>query len=415
MTTAEQNLEDADAQRWDLSFSAIEVGGSAALGADIRLDLAQRTTVLVGKNGAGKSFLLEKLQAGIFAAIGVPQESDPARFACEVNVRSPTLGEHVEIRYECRFQLRDTPATEVGAAGLQVNQVSGEADIKVEETCRLINAKGTLLWQVDDGLLTYNTGEQAEIAVGRTLLNWSVNHRRRRQFTFPNLAYPLRDLFWGVIRVPAGVPRSAGEREELALPYPESHRDRRVADSSGRIRRLAYNLVGWHDRERARFDEFVELSRRTGLLDEVKVKIYRDPEAGRGSQRRDLVSILVDGTDLGLLSDGTLRVAEILMWLLYPELKLLLIEEPETAVHPGLLARLLAEFDAYSSDPSPHRIRRPKEKLIELSRGANKKPRHSENDNYKLAEELELEECARRCPEFDSFAKFLRGLTPWIS
>ena len=38
------------------------------------------------------------------------------------------------------------------------------------------------------------------------------------------------------------------------------------------------------------------------------------------------------------------------MWLLFPELKLVLVEEPETAVHPGLLSRLLAEFDAYASD-----------------------------------------------------------------
>lgn len=331
--------------------SAVEVGGSAALGADLRLDLAQRTTVLVGKNGAGKSLLLEKMQAGILAAIFVPQEPDPARFACEVNVRAPTLGEHLEkLRYECRFQLRDIPATEVGTAGLQADQVSGEVDIKVEETCRIINAKEVLLWRVDDGLLTYNTGEQGEVAVGRTLLNWSMHSRRPRQFMFPNMTYPLRDLFWGVVRVPAGVPRGTGEREELALPYPESHRDRRLVDPSGRIRRLAYNIVRWHDRDRERFDEFVELGRRIGLLGNVMVKIYRDPEVGHRGRRRDLVSVLVDETDLGLLSDGTLRVAEILIWLLYPELKLLMIEEPETAVHPGLLSRLLAEFDAYSSD-----------------------------------------------------------------
>ncbi|HEX4419247.1 MAG TPA: AAA family ATPase, partial [Kofleriaceae bacterium] len=84
--------------------------------------------------------------------------------------------------------------------------------------------------------------------------------------------------------------------------------------------------------------------------DEIKVKLYRDPEAGPDAHRRDLVRVLVDGTDLGLLSDGTLRAAEILMWLLFPGVKLLLIEEPETAVHPGLLSRLLAEFDAYTGD-----------------------------------------------------------------
>src|SRR5262249_4081231 len=85
-------------------------------------------------------------------------------------------------------------------------------------------------------------------------------------------------------------------------------------------------------------------------LEEIRVKLYRDPETVPPSRRRDVASVLVDGTDFGLLSDGTLRVIEILVWLIMPELKLLLIEEPETAVHPGLLAKLLAEIEAYSAD-----------------------------------------------------------------
>ncbi len=60
--------------------------------------------------------------------------------------------------------------------------------------------------------------------------------------------------------------------------------------------------------------------------------------------------MLFDGVNLGLQSDGTLRVAEIVSKLLSPNLRCLLIEEPETEVHPGLLAKLLALFDAYSLD-----------------------------------------------------------------
>jgi putative AbiEii toxin of type IV toxin-antitoxin system len=354
MTASEQNVVGAaDAQPWDLSFSAVEVGGSAALGADVRLDLAPRMTVLVGKNGAGKSLLLEKLQAGIFAAFGAPRELDPARFACEVDVRTANVQDAEKLRYECRFRLRDATAPDghtAGLEGLENSEIGGEVDIKVEETCRITDPREELLWRVDDGLVTYNTGEHAEIAAGRTLVNWTINRRRRGEFVFPNMAYPLRELFSGVIRVPAGVPRGDGEREELALPYPEVYRERARMGPSRRIRRLAYNLIRWHEGDRGRFDELVQLGRRTGLLEEIKVKLYRDPEAGPGAHRRDLASVVVDGTDLGLLSDGTLRVAEILVWLLFPRLKLLLVEEPETAVHPGLLSRLLAEFDAYASD-----------------------------------------------------------------
>jgi hypothetical protein len=357
MSAAEQNVVEESVPRgWDLSFSAVEVGGSAALGADVRLDLAPRVTVLVGKNGAGKSLLLEKLKAGIFAAIGAPDDPDPARFACEVDVGVATFADPVtKLRYECRFQLLDTASPDVRTAELQDSQDSSEAHIKVEETCRIISPgpRETFLWRVDDGRVTYNTGEHAEIAAGRTLLNWTIS--RRGKFLFPEMAYPLKELFHGVIWVPAGVPRGDGKRDELALPYPEPHwghrrRDPAFVDASRRIRRLVYNLVRWHEDDRERFDEFAELGRRVGLLDEVKVKLYRDPDAAPSEQRRDLVSVLINGTDLGLLSDGTLRVAEILMWLLYPGLKLLLVEEPETAVHPGLLSKLLAEFDAYTSD-----------------------------------------------------------------
>ena len=149
--------------------------------------------------------------------------------------------------------------------------------------------------------------------------------------------------------MPAGIPRGDGEREELALPYPESNRVRHAMETR-RLRWMAYSLVDWHQTDLERFNEFVELGRRIGLLDDVKVKLYLDPESNRTARSRDFATILFDGTDFGLLSDGTLRVVEILLWLIFPDIKLLLIEEPETAVHPGLLSKLLAEIDAYSTD-----------------------------------------------------------------
>jgi hypothetical protein len=64
----------------------------------------------------------------------------------------------------------------------------------------------------------------------------------------------------------------------------------------------------------------------------------------------------------------------------------------------------------HRAHPSPDRIARPKEKLIDLSRGANRKPRYSQNDNSKLAEDLDLAECAKRCPAFEVLNRFVLGL-----
>lgn len=61
---------------------------------------------------------------------------------------------------------------------------------------------------------------------------------------------------------------------------------------------------------------------------------------------------------------------------------------------------------------SPHLIKQPKETLRKLSRDAGNKPRYSENENYKLAEVLELAECRKKCPAFDGLYSFVDALAP---
>lgn len=56
---------------------------------------------------------------------------------------------------------------------------------------------------------------------------------------------------------------------------------------------------------------------------------------------------------------------------------------------------------------SPHRIPKPKEELIRLSRKANGRPLYSTNDNEELARLLDLELCARRCDSFRHFRDFV--------
>lgn len=59
---------------------------------------------------------------------------------------------------------------------------------------------------------------------------------------------------------------------------------------------------------------------------------------------------------------------------------------------------------------NPHLISQPKEKLIELSKGENRKPRYSTNMNVELAEMLDLEICADRCSSFKDLIEFLKSL-----
>ena len=59
---------------------------------------------------------------------------------------------------------------------------------------------------------------------------------------------------------------------------------------------------------------------------------------------------------------------------------------------------------------NPHLIDKPKEQLIRLSIGENKKPRYSTNMNVELAEMLNLEICSDRCPSFKDLLNFLQSL-----
>jgi hypothetical protein len=59
---------------------------------------------------------------------------------------------------------------------------------------------------------------------------------------------------------------------------------------------------------------------------------------------------------------------------------------------------------------NPHQIKSPKEELIKLSVGENRKPRYSTNMNVELAAKLNLELCYDRCPSFKDLLNFLRSL-----
>ena len=56
---------------------------------------------------------------------------------------------------------------------------------------------------------------------------------------------------------------------------------------------------------------------------------------------------------------------------------------------------------------SPHLVKKPKEKLMALSRGSNRKERYNTNANARLAEKLDLDLCAQRCPSFRELKQFI--------
>lgn len=68
--------------------------------------------------------------------------------------------------------------------------------------------------------------------------------------------------------------------------------------------------------------------------------------------------------------------------------------------------------DGGKASDSPHRIKRPKERLKDLSARGRHKAIYSTAMNKKLARDLDQELCARRCPAFAELREFMRRLFP---
>jgi predicted ATPase len=314
-------------------FTALELGPSPVLGPGVRLDLTPDVTVLVGRNGAGKSALLERIFAGLHYSAGDPiAPTDLARLVCEAQVHKHLM------RYECTWTARTPSAPSPDRPAIPI----------VEERCTSLTPSPETLWQVTDGKLAHASGASIEIPAGMTVLQWMST---RAGMLVPSAAVPLLNLFTSVARVMPAALRD--ERRELIVPEGSASMMRWLQSPEAAARRelglLLYQLGVWHTEHPELLAELAALGQRTGLCREIRVKTYRDPDRSTRAPN-DLLSAEVDGVDLGLLSDGTVRALQILRALIEPEFKLVLIDEPESAVHPGLLAKLLHEITAYSKD-----------------------------------------------------------------
>lgn len=294
-------------------------------GGPLRLDFSPERTVLLGKNGAGKSILLQSIYAGALAArhASLIAASGPGDLCWEMAVS----GKNVSYSYH------QVPGT----------TVDDESAVEWRERCWHTDTNAEI-WHVSDGIATLSSGTQMPMPPGTGLLML----RPALAVTFPKEVADVRRLLMGVKFVPAGVPRNELFRGEKRVTKAGS-KSVRTRQSDQRLIESVGRLVGWFEEKRAVFDNFVAVGRRLELFQDVDVE-FRDEAVPAGRPPVKTARVLFDGVDAGFLADGTLRVIEIILPLVDPSGTVVLIEEPETGIHPGLLRRLLAEIEAHSVD-----------------------------------------------------------------
>ncbi len=279
---------------------AVEIGDWAPLGGDVRLELAGRRTVLVGRNGSGKSALLFGIfwgggvACGQFSAIARQRPdfpSVPMRFLCE---HRDAQGEMWAYQYRLGKRIEES-------AWNQRDAVWVDTDLRRSDRERLVMSFREMNWLLA-GIPRHQTFVRGKQVVSVTENvdggGFRVAYLNQTEPVLGRLA------------------------EQLVLAHYSSH--------EGELAELA------------------ELGRRIGAWQTLQVETYRGRE-----EKDSIAAVSIDGVDLGLVADGTQRVTGMLWDLVRSArttCKLLLVDEPETGVHPGLLAGLLDTIDAYSID-----------------------------------------------------------------
>lgn len=312
---------------------SVEMDEWSPAGGHVHIDFAPERTVLVGKNAAGKSIALEGIATGAFTAT-YPSNTPRIGPDCMCFVLS-LGGELISYSYRWGFE--------------KVDDDDDDAGVKWEERCWHTETKAEI-WRVVDGVAHIAEGTQVPMPPGTGLLSL----RGTPSFSFPPEADRIRRLLSGIRLISAGVPRTQPVRMSVRLARKRSgssYTKQPRLPFNDRIGDLASQLVGWFEDKREMFDHFVALVRRLEVARRIDVKIEPvDAREGSDADVAAWATLSFDGVDFGLLSDGTLRLTEILLGFINPKISVLILEEPETGLHPGLLHRLLAEVDAHTLD-----------------------------------------------------------------
>ncbi len=294
-------------------------------------------TFLVGKNGAGKSVLLESIVlAAKVATSQISPERAPKEFSCDL-----TLPNDRRVTYSYAW---DERVIHTGKS-----EDDYELQYKWSEFCR--TSDGILLWEVIDGIAKFETGNVTiPLPEGRGILAIKLPD----QLFIPSEVHMVREILHNFYIVRAGFPRSRDDRNTIAISMPRLRKSGAFGSNvDERTSQLISTLINWSQRKPELISELNELGKRLGVFNSIEPRFFysRSSENNEESSESTPIAATInfDNVNIGLISDGSRRIAEILQALVQEDFfGILIIEEPETAIHPGLLQRLIATLESYS-------------------------------------------------------------------
>jgi hypothetical protein len=314
-----------------LSFT---LDGWDVLGGKVSVSLSDRVAVLVGQNGAGKSAILEGFETiSSCAGIGFPSKinySDTGEFPriLDIEIRTPhnrLLRYHYELKYFQQF-LYDSPV------------------ISWDDHGQYVDGEKELLWRTVNGETTFDKTNNSTI-FGVTSLFERYRGSNQLPHNLTDEMQWIHSVLVGISMVGKTSIRSQSKRREsLIIKKKNGLTSQENVDLSDKLSRKIIHL-----NEENELEELVHIIKRIRLGEKITVQKYAPRGTLNNEDQTYFSSVLLDGVNIGFLSDGTLRVLSILVDIIisYPS-STIIIEEPEQQMHPGLLEKLLNEIEAYT-------------------------------------------------------------------
>jgi ABC-type cobalamin/Fe3+-siderophores transport system ATPase subunit len=328
-----------------LSFT---LDGWSALGGRVTVSLHNGVAVLVGLNGSGKSAIIEGFEAISLCAIVKSKQvsynnGDSIPKILEIQVLTPT-----DRLIAYKFELVQTTKLDknLNVDTFTSDNLEGE-DLLWNEHCQYTDRDNEILWTTTHGLTRYKKVDGST----DTFLGNMYSARQAyyvNNLSFPNEIYWINTVLTGIRLINKTFVRQTSGRRESLLKV--SQRDvisiNGISGINGLLEladSLALRIRRMESRE---FDELKSICQRIGI-GEITIQkfILSEPL----NEKEYILSVQLDSVNIGLLSDGTLKVLSILIEIitLKPS-STIIIEEPEAQIHPAMLAKLLNEIETYA-------------------------------------------------------------------
>ena len=321
-----------------LSFT---LDGWPVLGGPVTISLNDGVAVLVGRNGVGKSAILEGFMAISACAMAerdwtsYHDKDVPKKLNIEILTPS---NRRLEYKYE-----RLNPSIPDTNSNIETftDKDFERKSYSWNDTCQYLDQNKELIWETENGSTVFQSQPQRPVILGTVSSldrlyfpeTWSLNLPDERKWVRLVLSN-IRLVGKYPIRISSGRRLS---RLEVINTVPQASKGWRFSREGEYPNVLTYIIHNIGS------DELELICQRTGLGNKITKKKF-----ARNGQDYDF-EVELDGVNIGLLSDGTLRVLSILVEIIAPYLsRTIMIEEPETQTHPGMLEKLLNEIESYT-------------------------------------------------------------------